>query len=42
MNKVIIEVSEDHYKALLNTGLLIPSDLKEIKIDDSFLKERRG
>jgi len=39
MNKVILEIEDFRYKALIELGALIPSDLKEIKIDDSFLKE---
>lgn len=39
MNKVILEIDEKRYRYFLTTGLILPSHLKEIKIDDSFLKE---
>lgn len=38
MNKVVLEISEDRYNNLLNYDMVFPADLKEIKIDDSFLK----
>ncbi len=38
-NHVKIEITESKWKELLNTNILNTSELKEIKINDDFLKD---